>query len=86
MVSQGQREQEPYKSIVDKRFEDVPEDYPMLTPETPAEPRDSYGATKVWSESLARVYAYSHGMSCICIRIGQVERDRPRPPHGHDFL
>ncbi|MFZ1755491.1 MAG: NAD(P)-dependent oxidoreductase [Caldilineaceae bacterium] len=86
MVSQGQREQEPYKSIVDKRFDDVPENYPMLTPATPAEPRGIYGATKVWSESLARVYAHTHGMSCICIRIGQVERDRPRPPHGHDFF
>lgn len=86
MVSQGQREQEPYKSIVDKRFDDVPQDYPMITPETPAEPRGIYGATKVWAESLARVYAHSHGMSCICIRIGQVERDRPRPPHGHDFF
>jgi hypothetical protein len=25
-------------------------------------------------------------MSCICIRLGQVERDRPRPPNGHDIF
>ena len=83
MVSQGYWEQEPYKSIYDKQFSNVSENYPMITPEMPAEPRGIYGATKVWTESLARIYAYTHGLSCICIRIGQVERDRIRPPHGH---
>ena len=86
MASQGHREQEPYKSIVDKRFDEVPENYPVITPDTPAEPRGVYGATKVWAESLARVYSNRSDMSCICIRIGQVERDRPRPPNGHDFF
>ena len=75
MVSQDHREQEPYRSITEKRWDDIP-----------AEPRGIYGATKVWTESLARVYAYSKGLSCICIRIGQVERDRPRPPNGHDIF
>ena len=86
MVSQGHQEQEPYKAIHDKRFSDVPEKYPKITPEIPAQPRGIYGATKVWTESLAKVYAHTHGMSCICIRIGQVERDRPRPPNGHDIF
>lgn len=57
----------------------------MISPDIPAEPRGIYGATKVWTESLGRVYA-DKGMSCICIRIGQVERDRPRPPNGHDIF
>ena len=86
MVSQGHREQEPYRSIVEKRWDDIPDEYPMITPDMPAEPRGLYGATKVWTESLARVYAHSKGLSCICIRIGQVERDRPRPPNGHDIF
>ena len=86
MVSQGHREQEPYRSISEKRWDDIPADYPMITPDIPAEPRGIYGATKVWTESLARVYAHSKGLSCICIRIGQVERDRPRPPTGHDIF
>ena len=85
MVSQGHREQEPYKSIVEKRWNDIPENYPIISPDVPAEPRGIYGATKVWTESLGRVYA-AKGMSCICIRIGQVERDRPRPPNGHDMF
>jgi len=86
MVSQGHREQEPYRAIWEKRWDDIPDDYPRITPDIPGEPRGIYGATKVWAESLARVYAHTHGMSCICIRIGQVERDRPRPPNGHDIF
>ena len=86
MVSQGHREQEPYRSITEKRWDDIPAEYPMITPDIPAEPRGIYGATKVWTESLARVYAHSKGLSSICIRIGQVERDRPRPPNGHDIF
>ena len=85
MVSQGHREQEPFKSIYEKRWENIPEGYPMISPDVPAEPRGLYGATKVWTESLARVYA-NKGMSCVCIRIGQVERDRPRPSNGHDIF
>ena len=86
MVSQGHREQEPYLSIYEKRWVDVPQKVPMISPDIPAEPRGIYGATKVWTESHARVYAYTHGLSCLCIRIGQVERDRPRPPQGHDIF
>lgn len=35
---------------------------------------------KFGQKSLARTYAHQHEMSCICVRIGQVERDRP-PAH-----
>jgi uronate dehydrogenase len=85
MVSQGHREQEPYKAMMERRHKDIPSKVSMITPDIPAEPRSIYGASKVWTESLARVYAYRHKISCICIRIGQVERDRPRPPQGADI-
>jgi nucleoside-diphosphate-sugar epimerase len=85
MVSQGHREAEPYRSMVERRHTDIPDDMPMITPDIPAEPRGLYGASKVWTESLARVYAYRHGLSSVCVRIGQVERDRPRPPRGADI-
>lgn len=85
MVSQGHREQEPYKAMMERRLEDIPSNVPLITPNIPAEPRSLYAASKVWSESLARVYASRYDMSCICIRIGQVERDRPRPPQGADI-
>ena len=84
-VSQGHREQEPYKAMMERRHADIPDDVKMITPGIPAEPRSLYAATKVWTESLARTYAYRHGLSCLCVRIGQVERDRPRPPQGADI-
>ena len=84
-VSQGHREQKPYKAMMERRHADIPDDVEMITPDIPAEPRSLYAATKVWTESLARTYAHRHGLSCICVRIGQVERDRPRPPQGADI-
>ena len=85
MVSQGHREQEPYRAMMERRHADIPAEVPLISPDIPAEPRGLYGATKVWSESLARVYAHRHNISCLCVRIGQVERDRPRPPQGADI-
>ena len=85
MVSQGHREQEPYQAMMERRHADIPAQVAMISPDIPAEPRGLYGATKVWTESLARVYAHQHGISCLCVRIGQVERDRPRPPQGADI-
>jgi len=41
-----------------------------LGPETPPRPTNLYGATKVWGESLARLYADQAGLSCLCLRIG----------------
>jgi len=85
MVSQGHQEQEPYKAMMERRHAVIPAETPMITPDIPAEPRGLYAATKVWTESLARTYAHRHAMSCICVRVGQVERDRPRPPDGADI-
>ena len=81
-VGDGFSEGEPYKAIYEKRYQDIPPDFPKVGVDVPARPRTLYAASKVWAESLARVYAHEHGMSCLAIRIGQVERDRPRPPQG----
>lgn len=85
MVSEGHRQQDPYKAMMERRLDDIPAEFTMISPAIPAEPTGIYAASKVWLESLARVYSNTHGMSCICIRIGQVERDRQRPPHGADI-
>jgi nucleoside-diphosphate-sugar epimerase len=39
MVSEGHRDQEPYSTIVDKRWNDIPETVPKITRDIPAEPR-----------------------------------------------
>ena len=85
MVSEGHREREPYRAMMERRFDDIPETFDTVSPAIPAEPRGIYAASKVWLESLARVYSNRHDMSCLCVRIGQVERDRPRPPQGADI-
>jgi NAD+ dependent glucose-6-phosphate dehydrogenase len=85
MVSQGHREKEPYRAMMERRHDEVPPDITMITPGMRAEPRSIYAATKVWTESLASVYSNTYDMSCLCIRVGQVERDRPRPPQGADI-
>lgn len=36
----------------------------------PVWPLNVYGATKCWAEALARVYSSSHGLSCLCVRLG----------------
>jgi hypothetical protein len=71
--------------MTERRLDDIPSEFQMISPDIPPRPTGIYGASKVWSESLARVYSHSHEMSCICIRIGQVERDRPRPSQGADI-
>lgn len=50
---------------MERRFADIPDDVALITPDIPAEPRGLYGASKVWTESLARVYAHRHGLSCL---------------------
>jgi nucleoside-diphosphate-sugar epimerase len=80
-VSSGDAEQEPYRSMVEGRLAKLPADFAPVSPATPAQPRNLYAASKVWNESLAQVYAHSHGLSCLCIRIGWVVGD-DRPPNN----
>lgn len=40
-------------------------------PETPVEPVNLYACTKLFGEQLARVYWRRHGLSTICLRLGQ---------------
>ena len=36
----------------------------------PVWPLNVYGATKCFAEALARVFSSSHGLSCLCVRLG----------------
>ena len=79
MVSWGYSADEPYRSIFEGRRDDVPETLPPITHAMPVRPTTLYAASKLWGESLARMYAEVHNMSCICLRIGWVlGEDRPR--------
>jgi nucleoside-diphosphate-sugar epimerase len=71
-VNHGYKETEPYKSIVEGRFADVPDPIPLVHVTDPPRPTEPYSASKVWGEALARVYAEQHGMSVLCVRVGWV--------------
>lgn len=77
-VSNGHRHQEPYCAVAQGRVEELPDGVPRISSAVPAEPRNLYASTKIFNESLCRVYSHSHGMSCLAIRIGWVvTEDRP---------
>jgi nucleoside-diphosphate-sugar epimerase len=78
MVSWGYWLDEPYKSISEGNYKNVPAQIPIVTKESPIRPSDLYPASKVWSEALGRCYSDQHGLSVIMLRIGGV-RDPNRP-------
>ncbi len=81
MASWGYQFDEPYRAIKECRFEDVPDEIPMVRHTDPPRPTEPYSASKVWGEALARTYSDVHGLSCICLRIGWVNaEDRPWKP------
>ena len=63
---------EPYKAIVEGRYDEVPASFPKIDHLSPLRPESLYGCTKLWGEALARYYADSFDMSCIVIRVGYV--------------
>ncbi len=79
---------EPYKSIAKGDVEGLNGELPSLKADEPTWPINLYAATKVFAESLGRVYSSkSDGPSCIGIRIGWVaSRDElPRKGASHLF-
>ena len=75
----GNETEEPYRAMVEARWDDVPADRPTITHDDPIRPNGLYAATKVFGEALARHYADACGLSMICVRVGRVlEGDKPR--------
>ena len=80
-VVAGYEADEPYKAMVEARWDEVPADCPALTADHPVRPNGMYAATKLFGEALGRHYADSFGLSVICLRIGRVlDGDAPRDP------
>ena len=57
MASWGYQFDEPYSAIKACRFEDVPEDIPVVGHTDPPRPTEPYSVRKVWGEALARMYS-----------------------------
>ena len=60
------------KSDAERR---LPNDTPRIDHTQPTRPLNYYACSKVFGEGLAHMYAQTHGMSCICLRIGWVTSD-----------
>ena len=74
----GWEREEPYRAIVEGRYDDVPEDWVRIRHDMATRPSGMYASTKVWGESLARHYADTSDLSVISLRIGYVNaEDRP---------
>jgi uronate dehydrogenase len=70
--------EEPFLAMTEARLSDIPQPRPLLTHLEQPRPDTTYGAAKLFGESLGRSFAEQHGISVICIRLGRVRiEDRP---------
>ena len=75
---------EPYKSIVEARYADAPDQWTMIRHDMATRPTGVYGSTKVWGEAISRHVADTSALSVICLRIGYVNAgDRPSRPRDY---
>ncbi|MGH7801685.1 MAG: NAD-dependent epimerase/dehydratase family protein [Thermodesulfobacteriota bacterium] len=70
---------EPYRSIVDGRYEDLnPTRIPRITHTASIRPDGPYGISKALGEAVGRYYSEAFGMEVLCLRIGTVnQQNRP---------
>jgi nucleoside-diphosphate-sugar epimerase len=52
---------------------------PAFTHTSLPRPLNYYGASKIWGESMAFMYAHRYEMSCLVLRVGMVEAVEPPP-------
>jgi nucleoside-diphosphate-sugar epimerase len=77
----GYENEEPYKALVEGRYAELPESWPLINVEAPTRPKGVYGATKVWGEALARHFADTSNTTFVNVRIGYVNsEDKPEGP------
>lgn len=82
-VSFGYWDKEPYKTLRETRFDEVQLPIPRVTKDMVTRPLNLYASSKVWGEALAHTYVYTHGLSCLCLRIGWVvAEDQPPIPRA----
>jgi nucleoside-diphosphate-sugar epimerase len=65
-----------YQALLAGRLDDVdPATLRRIDHTRPVRPLNDYACSKVFGEALAHMYAYTHGLSCLCLRIGWVVSD-----------
>ncbi|MEJ2087209.1 MAG: NAD(P)-dependent oxidoreductase [Gammaproteobacteria bacterium] len=75
---------EPYRALVEGRYDQLPESWPLIEVDTPVRPRGVYGSTKIWGEALAHHFADTTPTTFLNVRIGYVNaEDRPNGSRQH---
>lgn len=74
----GYEHDEPYRALVEGRYDQLPDSWPLIEVDTPVRPRGVYGSTKIWGEALAHHFADTTPTTFLNVRIGYVNaEDRP---------
>jgi nucleoside-diphosphate-sugar epimerase len=77
----GYGRDEPYQTLFASGWNEMPLGARHRIDVTqPTRPLTDYACSKVFGEALAHMYAHTHGLSCLCLRIGWVLPD-DRPPN-----
>lgn len=73
---------EPYKSIIEGRYENLKSDLvPRITHEMAIRPDSYYAVSKAFGEAVGRYYSEAFGIEVFCLRIGSVnQQDCPLKP------
>ena len=73
--------EEPYASILRGDYEGLePGGFPPIRADEPFRPDSPYGVSKAFGEVAGRYYSDAFGISVICLRLGNVNREN-RPKH-----
>lgn len=72
----------PYRALIEGRYDQLGgQPWERIAPTALGRPGSLYGCSKLWGETLGRLYADVHGLSVICLRIGNCSaKDRPDGP------
>lgn len=78
----------PYAAIIAGAYGDLdPTATPLIGPTSPLRPDGPYAVGKVFGEALSKYYSDRYGLSCICLRIGSVNRGNgPNEPRDYATL
>jgi nucleoside-diphosphate-sugar epimerase len=75
-VVQGYGRDEAYQPLLAGRWDEIPPGtFHRIDYTQPTRPLTDYACSKVFGEALAHMYAFSHDLSCLCLRIGWVLAD-----------
>jgi NAD+ dependent glucose-6-phosphate dehydrogenase len=72
----------PYRALVQGRYDELAgQGWERVASTALGRPGSLYGCSKLWGETLGRMYSDVHGLSVICLRIGNCSaKDRPEGP------